>query len=493
MARKQMGSLYRKTRTVNGKKVDSKCYYGSFTDPHSGKRIVKKLFTDKTASRRRLDQLIQQAEQKAAGIIDRYAEHRTRPIVEHISEYLDHCEHVGQAKRHRQVKQSDLERLIADTGAKRLPDLEAAVVERHLRGLREEGLSARKVNAVRSHAVAFMNWCVKTGRTPENRLSIISKLDERTDRRRVRRPLTDEELTRLLEVAEEQDLAIGNRYTSRKLVYLVAALTGLRRGELKKITWGDLDLETSVLRIRAGVGKSKREDYIALHPQALDALISFKPETARPADKVFATMPTIRTFYLDLERARAKWIEEAPDDAERQRRQQSDMLSRVDHQGRVVDLHAMRTTLGTMLAQQGVAPQLAQKIMRHADYKTTLNHYTVLGLHDTARAIESLPRIGKPDTDTEHDALAATGTDDMPGNHGREVVAPVVARNVHSMAFRGNERHSDNDDPKPAKHQQDGSQAPDLSTDCASRRRVSPGVRRKRAKGLEPSTFSLEG
>jgi hypothetical protein len=51
-----------------------------------------------------------------------------------------------------------------------------------------------------------------------------------------------------------------------------------------------------------------------------------------------------------------------------------------DAEGRVVDLHAMRTTLGTNLARAGVAPQIAQRIMRHGDYRTTLKHYTVLGL-----------------------------------------------------------------------------------------------------------------
>ena len=62
-----------------------------------------------------------------------------------------------------------------------------------------------------------------------------------------------------------------------------------------------------------------------------------------------------------------------------------------DQEGRVIDLHAMRTTLGTNLARAGVAPQIAQRIMRHDDYRTTLKHYTVLGLTDTSKAIAGLP------------------------------------------------------------------------------------------------------
>jgi integrase len=78
-----------------------------------------------------------------------------------------------------------------------------------------------------------------------------------------------------------------------------------------------------------------------------------------------------------------------------------------DEQGRVLDLHGLRTTLGTNLARAGVAPQLAQRIMRHSDYRTTLKHYTVLGLADTAKAIEQLPRIDRPERE------AATGTMDV--------------------------------------------------------------------------------
>ena len=75
-----------------------------------------------------------------------------------------------------------------------------------------------------------------------------------------------------------------------------------------------------------------------------------------------------------------------------------------DAEGRVIDLHAMRTTLGTMLARQEAKPQVAREIMRHSDYQTTLTHYTMLGLSDTAGAINEIPDIGTPET------ISATGT-----------------------------------------------------------------------------------
>ncbi len=59
------------------------------------------------------------------------------------------------------------------------------------------------------------------------------------------------------------------------------------------------------------------------------------------------------------------------------------------------------------MARASVAPQIAQRIMRHSDYRTTQKHYTILGLSDTSKAIDQLPKIGA----TER--RAATGTCDV--------------------------------------------------------------------------------
>ena len=76
----------------------------------------------------------------------------------------------------------------------------------------------------------------------------------------------------------------------------------------------------------------------------------------------------------------------------------------IDEQGRVADLHSLRSTLGTWLARAGVAPQVARRMMRHADYSTTLKHYTTLHLDDTRRAVDQLPTL------TGSEKVSATGT-----------------------------------------------------------------------------------
>jgi hypothetical protein len=62
-------------------------------------------------------------------------------------------------------------------------------------------LSARSRNYYRQSLITFANWCVQTSRLGGHKLDRVPKAHERTDPRRQRRALTEEELRRLLAVA----------------------------------------------------------------------------------------------------------------------------------------------------------------------------------------------------------------------------------------------------------------------------------------------------
>ena len=87
-------------------------------------------------------------------------------------------------------------------------------------------------------------------------------------------------------------------------------------------------------------------------------------------------------------------------------------IALVDEGGRIADLHSLRTTLGTSLARQGVTPQVAQKILRHTDYRLTLRHDTVLGLQDTAEALQRVPRIASATSESATGTVGADPTAD---------------------------------------------------------------------------------
>ena len=229
------------------KKKGKGFYIVSWYD-HTGKRREK---SSKTTDKRTAERIAARHESETAlrreGVVDphqdRFIANERIPLAKHIEAYLDHCEHVGHPPKHLAEKRRHLGRVCAETGVHCMSDLTADLVEGCLRSMRDKGLSDRTTNFCRQTAVAFMNWVVQPGRIETNAITVIPKLDESQDRRRIRRPLTDDKLCRLMSVAEPR---------GRKLWYLMAVLAGLRKSELASLLWADIDLERGTITIRDG-------------------------------------------------------------------------------------------------------------------------------------------------------------------------------------------------------------------------------------------------
>ena len=345
---------------------------------------------------------------------DRIAESVGRPLRAHVAAYVQHCVDAEQARVTVTEKTRHLAWLLGERDWKsllpprtrdawlpranqkharkqsildtvpvqgptwtRLADMTVESLERCLALLRDQGRAARTCNVKREAVLAFAEWCVKTGRLESNPLHLVQRFDASRDQRRVRRELTDAELSRLFEVAEQR---------GRKLWYLLAALAGLRRSEIARLTWADVNLDAASLTVSRG--KAKRTDVIPLHGDLVAELRRVRPPLALPSARVLAVEMTNETRRRDFLRAG---------------------IALVDDAGCVADLHALRTTLGTRLGRAGIAPQVAQRIMRHSDYRLTLRHYTRLSLDDSSAALARLPRIeGAPSVS---ERAQATGTD----------------------------------------------------------------------------------
>ncbi len=314
-------------------------------------------------------------------------------------------------------------------------------------------------------------------------LSAVTKANEERDRRRIRRSFTDDELARLLEVAAKR---------GRRAWYLTAALAGARFSDLGRLLWIDVDFDAGTLLIRDG--KSGHDDLLPLHPDLAIELAARKAaQKGKPHDRVFPTIMDGRTRLNDFFAAglaervnvlnadgsiKMRWHGKG-----RSRRQvpKTKLVVKKDATGRVVDLHALRTTLGTNLARSGVAPQVAQKIMRHADYRTTLKHYTDLQLADSASALGSVrvPASVAPSDSVQSAPETRTAVQTAVGTATTVLFSSALCDPVRS--------NGSIDGTSPMKNRPVKSS--DFATPCDS---ILPDSG-KRVKGFEPSTFSLEG
>src|SRR5262249_55964371 len=154
-----------------------------------------------------------------------------------------------------------------------------------LKGL---GLSARSVEA---HAVAiksFSRWAWRDGRSPDYALVGLAKLSESTDRRRVRRPLSETDLRRLIETTRTAPPWQGVTGEDRAILYAVAAMTGLRRGELRSLTPESfrLDDRPATVVCEAGYTKNRARAEQPI-PDSLAGVLRSWLATKAPGNPVF--------------------------------------------------------------------------------------------------------------------------------------------------------------------------------------------------------------
>ncbi len=443
-------------------------------DEHGRRRQASTGTTDTRLAERLRQDKEREVEARRSGLVDDRTEALRvalqAPFREHVSDYLADCRGRRQASRRIQGKEKQLGRAEADLGLRSLADLSAGQVRGWLFSLRDGGMAPATVNEYRCTLNAFLNWCVKDGRLRENLIQHVPPVAADGDRRRDRRALTESEVERLLAVAARQDREhAGSNWAPRHPVYLTALLTGLRHGELRQICWQDVDLDQGRLLVREEVGKARRADEVPLHPKVVDALASLP--RGRATDPVFSSVPTLATFRKDCGRAGIAVRDEA---------------------GRTVDFHSFRMTFGTWLQREAVPPSVAQRLMRHASFRTTEKYYTDLRLHDLEQAVKRLD-VGSAEISPGEVAedLRATGTADG-------VVVPTAARHqtchhkCHQTCHQlGHDTLRDGASPRESSAGRDRPSANDKPRREAGLCDTVLGRARKRVIGFEPTTFTL--
>jgi integrase len=226
--------------------------------------------------------------------------------------------------------------------------------------------SGRTLNQYLETARAFVNWCCRQKPLPwlaENPLDGIDKADE-SEVRRQKRAFTLDELGRL-------KVASGKRW----VIYLTAALTGLRRSELARLQWGDLQLEAvqPFIQLRAAATKAKRADTVAVNPELRQALLADRPDAVTTDARVFPVVPKYETFKRDVvKRAKIPWR---------------------DDQNRLASFHALRKTFGTYLALANVPLREMMEMMRVTEARLVTSIYTDASLFNKSAAASRLPSL----------------------------------------------------------------------------------------------------
>jgi integrase len=383
------------------------------------------LARDKRIAQRMLADLIDRDERRRAGRLEPFEDTEGLPLVcgacgsqgtteggetcvcpadPHLSDYRRILSAKGRHPRYVQQVVSHCHQILEAIGADRIRDIDAGNVELYLAELQDGGSSISTTNHALTHQKSFTRWLTRTRppRWPHDPLAGLTKMNAETDIRRERRDVSEDELRRLLAAtrADVEDFR-GLTGEDRYWLYAVALQSGLRAGELASLTAESfrLDEGTPVIQLQAQHSKRRRRDVQPI-PRTLAEGIRDWLGTKGRGRPLWPRTWHLRAYTMihkDLDRARAAWLAEAADQAERDRREADrEFLRYEDDQGRTADFHALRHSYVTSLARSGVHPKTAQELARHQDIRLTMASYTHVRLHDLGKAVEELPAFVSP-------------------------------------------------------------------------------------------------
>lgn len=380
-----------------------------------GRRRRQALSRDRRVAERMRIEIVHQRDLEAAGLGT--VEGQSRPLVEIRDAYLADLA-TRSCPRHIVNVTASLDRVLAAIPAKRVRDVKPYDLITYRASRLKAGISVRAANLGCDVLRSMFTWAVRVGLIAENPVRNMPALRE-TDATRVyrRRAMTEDEITRFLIAAQEDDRANLERLAAvktieggtkgvqwslrrRKLRVPQAPLwrafleTGCRYGELTKVAWADVDLDLRVLRLRAVHTKAGRARDLPLLEglvgdlralRATHALVLGRP--LRPNDPVFLS-PEGR-FWCGPTNNIMRVFDRLLDAAG---------IDRVDAEGCKLDIHALRHSFASRLARSGVPLQKAQRILGHRDPKLTATIYSHLGVEDLRDAVDQLPHAQEAST-----------------------------------------------------------------------------------------------
>jgi integrase len=248
-------------------------------------------------------------------------------------------------------------------GKRPLPKITSLEIEEYLDRRRREGLSEASVNRYLASIRVILEEGARWGYL---RRSPAGELKQKSEGRKLPRPYHEDEVTQLLAALDPETRDVAQLYLH----------TALRRGELMKLIWADVDLVEATITVRAP--KNNRDRVVPLSPEALRVL-SERREMWEEEQADDQTNPCVFGCRADIHKTvRASWHVLAPERCEALR-----------------PVHSFRDTAITRMARAGIPLHHVQEFAGHASVEMT-RRYAEVSAQDlresVARAFDTWTR-----------------------------------------------------------------------------------------------------
>lgn len=374
-----MGSIFKQQYyvTVRGKRVkrESKKWYVSFKNA-AGEWVREPAYTDKQASLHMLTRREKEVAMQREGFDDAMTAELARPIAEHLADYVQHLKDKRASDNHWKASRTRVERVLALGAIGKASEITKARVDAALAKLRagehgEPQVSTATANHYLQAVQSFAKWLKEENRATDNRIATMRKRRVEGERVKERRPLTEAEFNKLLEVTSEGPERLKLSGPDRVALYTLASFTGYRRDELSSITPKAFTFgETPALTVVRRYSKRDRPESIPLNKTI--ARFFERYLASRPGDEPIwkiGKSHTATMIQADMDAAGIaykKGIE-------------------------TVDFHSLRQTFTAGLARSGAPVKVTQELARHSDVNLTMGVYAKMDDADRRAAVDNLP------------------------------------------------------------------------------------------------------
>jgi integrase len=355
-----IATVYRPSRVKDGRRVVGRMYRGKYRlDPRERIKDVPLHTNDKQVAQQKLRKILEEEQDERAGFIrpKKQREAMQRPLLEHVETFIAERYAIGRDEKYVRELKKKLLVLAAEVPWKYIANI---TPEGFCSWRRKQKKSPKTLNEYLSAIGALLNWLEPS--IGPNPMRFVERMQTAVEPKRKRRAFSVDELRRLIAADKE-----------RGIIYLVAASTGIRRGELRSLEWRDVvvDVDKPFIFVRKSIAKNHKDAR-----QLLPEYVARELEKVRPVDfgtnePVFKRgMPDMDTFRRDLAAAGIQYI---------------------DDQGRFADFHALRMTFSTLIALVEASERIRMELNRHSDPRLTAHTYTDASMLPLSAAVSRLP------------------------------------------------------------------------------------------------------
>ncbi|MEA3310896.1 MAG: tyrosine-type recombinase/integrase [candidate division WOR-3 bacterium] len=193
-------------------------------------------------------------------------------LAEFAKTYLEYSKRQHRTST-REKRTSRIRKLIENLGSMRLDQIDKRAIRVYYQKRLQE-VSPASVNREQSLLSSIMEYAAELDLIRENPVRKVKKLRESPGRERY---LTPDEIKRLLGACEtlSERKGVGHNPILYEIV-LTAILTGLRKGNLQKLRWSQVNLKTGLITIPAEEHKNRKPLYFPINPYLQEILLGLR-------------------------------------------------------------------------------------------------------------------------------------------------------------------------------------------------------------------------